>query len=441
MEVGEFKELIFGLPPIAGLFPLLLYIALSFRKNVNPICCVAVSALVGAVMINYPLMQIGSVLAQSLQSFLVLIGLIIMCGSGLGNVLNKTGVSQNIVYIFVHKIGIDSENKAILTTMLVSVVLVTLLGTMAGANAIIAPIIIPLVAAVGITPNVLAVLFQGAGQTGLFLGPFSPPVVTLMKLTGLSYGDFLLYAGFPLVLCMWCVTFVAAKWIQKKTRGKYSFSKEDQSAACEFVLTPEIKRATLVFVTAMVVLLGYGIAMKQGAAYAVFTMITAALATGVAAKMSFGELTDTFLEGMQKLLWMFIMFLLFDPFLNFISQSGAFQAIFEGLKPLMHNGGIAGFAVLASIIGIFGISGAAVAQAMLMNTLFAAALQALNMDMRLWALILLIGSQITSFAYPGVDMLGEMGLARSRDIKAMLLNGYGIIAVALILVVAMALMY
>ena len=54
-----------------------------------------------------------------------------------------------------------------IATMVCSVVLVTLLGTLAGANAVIAPIVIPLVAAVGITPSALAVIFQGAGQTGL----------------------------------------------------------------------------------------------------------------------------------------------------------------------------------------------------------------------------------------------------------------------------------
>ncbi len=65
--------------------------------------------------------------------------------------------------------------------MATSALLVTLLGTMAGANAIIAPIVIPLIATMGITPSTLGLIFQGAGQTGLFLGPFSPPMVTLMR--------------------------------------------------------------------------------------------------------------------------------------------------------------------------------------------------------------------------------------------------------------------
>lgn len=60
------------------------------------------------------------------------------------------------------------------------------------------------------------------------------------------------------------------------------------------------------------------------------------------------------------------------------------------------------------------------------------------MHMGLWCLLVLVGHQITSFAYPGVDMLGAMGLAQSKDIKSMLKLGYSIILVTMTLVVIMA---
>ena len=44
--------------------------------------------------------------------------------------------------------------------------------------------------------------------------------------------------------------------------------------------------------------------------------------------------------------------------------------------------------------------------------------------MPLWGLIVLIGHQITSFAYPGVDMIGQIGLAHASDIKPMLKLAY-----------------
>jgi len=203
----EVIDMIFGLPPLLGLFPLLLYVILAFKKGMHPVVNVAICVVVGAVMVQQPILGMGSVIAKAMGSFLSLVGLIIMLGSGLGVVLRHTGVAENIVYFFMKKIGVDSENKAIIATMVTSVALVALLGTLAGANAIIAPIVIPLVSAIGITPSVIAVIFQGAGQTGLFIGPFSPPMVTLMGITGLTYTQVLFSAGLPLSALMWVVTF------------------------------------------------------------------------------------------------------------------------------------------------------------------------------------------------------------------------------------------
>ena len=73
-----------------------------------------------------------------------------------------------------------------------------------------------------------------------------------------------------------------------------------------------------------------------------------------------------------------------------------------------------------------------------MDNLFGEMIRGMGMHMGLWCLLVLVGHQITSFAYPGVDMLGAMGLAQSKDIKSMLKLGYSIILVTMTLVVIMA---
>ena len=143
--------MIFNLPPICGLFPLLLYIVLAFKKGMHPLVNVSICAVVGAIMVKQPLNGLGAVIYESMGSFLALVGFIIMLGSGLGMVLRKTGVAAAIVNVLMRKIGVRTQKRAMIATMVCSVVLVTLLGTLAGANAVIAPIVIPLVAAVGIT--------------------------------------------------------------------------------------------------------------------------------------------------------------------------------------------------------------------------------------------------------------------------------------------------
>lgn len=56
-----------------------------------------------------------------------------------------------------------------------------MLGTLSGSVAIVAPILIPIVACLGLTPSTLGVIFHGEPQpTGLQIGPFVPPVATIM---------------------------------------------------------------------------------------------------------------------------------------------------------------------------------------------------------------------------------------------------------------------
>ncbi|MBP3837254.1 MAG: citrate transporter, partial [Pyramidobacter sp.] len=131
--------MLFGLSPIWGLLPLLLYIVLAFKKGMHPPVNVAVCVLFGAILTKQPLGSLGAVISKSMGSFLALVGLIIMLGAGLGAVLRKTGVADNIVNILMRRIGVSTQKRAIIATMVCSVVLVTLLGTLAGANAIIAP--------------------------------------------------------------------------------------------------------------------------------------------------------------------------------------------------------------------------------------------------------------------------------------------------------------
>lgn len=371
-------------------------------------------------------------------SFLALVGFIIMLGSGLGVVLRKTGVAAAIVNVLMRKIGVKTQKRAILATMVSSVCLVTLLGTLVGANAVIAPIVIPLVAAVGITPSTLAIIFQGAGQTGLFLSPFSPPMVTLMGITGLSYPRILVCAGIPIAIVMWIGTYLIAIKVQKDTQGKEDFGTDVELPDGNFKVDPVTKRATFTFVITMAVMVVYGIITKGGASFVILVMLVAAILTGLVAKMSAGEIFDSIIEGCGKLMWLFFMFLMFNPFLNFVTASGAFDAMLELMEPLIGSTGKLGFTLLTVLVGIFGINGAAVAQALMIDSLFNGFLPGLGVSMELWAMIVLVGHQITSYAYPGVDMIGAMGLAHAKNIKPMLQLAYMAIIPGTILVCCIA---
>jgi len=413
--------MLFNMSPLVALLPLIVYIVLAFR-DINPILNVLICVIISAILTNHSLLSMGGVIANSLGSFLALIGLIIMLGSALGQVLRRTGVAEDIVITMMKKIGINTEKKAILASMITSVVLVALLGTLAGANAIIAPIIIPLVSVIGITPSALAVIFQGAGQTGLFIGPFSPPVVTIMELTGLTYTQFLLAAGLPVALICWVVTYIMAVRTQKKTKGIYMYEGIEK-ANTDYVPTKEARRATWAFLISITALLIYGMYAKSGASYAVVVMFTIAIVTGIAGGLKMNELLDAMMEGAGRMIWLFVMFLLFDPLL---------------LQPLLQSGSKLVFSIISTMTGVYGISGAAVAQSMVMDKMFKPLVESIGITASMWAAVLLVGSQMTSFAYPGADMLGQMGLARSKDLKSMIKFGVTIALVSVLFVIVKA---
>ncbi len=427
--------MLFNIDPIFALIPLILYIVLSFTE-LNPVLNVFICVVISAVLTNQPFSSLGGVIGESLGSFLGMIGLIIMLGAGLGAILQKAGVAEFFVRGLVSKIGVKTEKRAVITTMLCSTILVALLGTLAGANAIIAPIIIPLVAAVGLTPSVVATCFLGAGLTGMFLGPYTPQVVTIMEITGLDYGTYLLTAGVPLAVVVYLVTFFFSLRTQKKTVGVYAY--EDVETHEDYVATKETKRAALAFIVAVIALIAYGIVIQGGASYAILVIIITAIITGIFSHMTANELIETFIAGASRLMWLFIMFILFNPFIEFISGAGAFDRLVEFLTPLIDSAGKTGFAIISALTGIFGIGGAATADNVVMDNMFRGVVDNLGVSMSLWALILLVAGQITSFAYPEADMIGQMGLARSKDVKNLVKYGITVVVCSVILVTIMS---
>lgn len=433
------STMIFGLHPLFGFLPLLLYIVLMLMgkdMNVSVLLCV----ILGAILTGESITGFANTIYASLGSFCALIGFIIVLGSGLAEVLGRTNVAKNLVYTVVNRFKLKSKKMAILISMITSTLLVSLLGTLAGSNAIIAPILIPIVASVGLTPSTLGVILHGAGATGLYIGPFVPPVVTITGLTGLSYGEFLINAGIPLAIIVWGSTFFMACRTQKKTEGLEAYSESDAQATT-FEPDQKCKNATWAFLIVMVVMLGYGLYVGAGASYAILVMMVASIVVGLVGGLDFKDSLSAMVAGGAKMFWMFFMFVLFEPFLNYVSASGAFDAVCQLMQPLIDIGGEVAFLMLSAAVGVFGISGTGVAQAQITHNLFLPMVESMNVDMSIWGLVVLVACQVTFFVTPTVDMVGQMGLARSKNIKAMLANGWVLTIITFIYVLIRAIIY
>lgn len=247
-------------------------------------------------------------------------------------------------------------------------------------------------------------------------------------------------AGIPLAVIVWGSTFFMACRTQRKTEGKEAY---DESENNDVSFTPDARcnRATLAFILVMVVMLGYGLVVGAGASYAILVMMVASIVVGLVGGLSFQDSLSAMIQGGAKMFWMFFMFVLFEPFLNYVSASGAFDAVCELMQPLIDVGGEVVFLMLSAAVGVFGISGTGVAQAQIIHELFLPMVQSLNIAMPIWALVVLVGCQVTFFVTPTVDMVGQMGLARSKNIKAMLANGWVLTIITFIYVLIRAILY
>ncbi len=228
-----------------------------------------------------------------------------------------------------------------------------------------------------------------------------------------------------------------ANRVQKKTLGVYAYDNFEKTKD-EYVAGSDVKKAALAFGLSMLALIAYGITLQSGSSYAILVISVSAMITGLAGKLHPNDLVDTFIKGASRMMWLFVMFVLFNPFINFIAEVGAFEKLVSMLNPLLQSQSKVVFSFVAALTGIFGVGGAATADNIVMDNMFKPAIQSLGISPSLWALILLVAGQITSFAYPEADMIGQMGLARSKDMKNLVKYGVIVTAFSIILVVIRA---
>lgn len=406
---------------LLALLPLVVYIVLVFR-DADPIPVTIICLVVGMIVTGAGPIGLGKAIVKAMGSFLAVIGLIIMLGRGLGEVMTATKVSHTLVYKIIYGIGINSQKKAMVGIGMSCFVLIALLGTMAGGTAILAPIVVPIAASVGLSRSTVGTIFDAMGEEALIVGPFTPPVVTLMSLTGLSYIAVVLGVALPFVAATFIITWFNIQRVQKKTEKISPYDHEDKVEA--FTPTKESKRATSIFISLFILAIVYGFFKSAGTSFIVIIMLTLSFATGFAGGLNMKNICALIVKGMAGNVNLFFLFVLLDPFLGFVESGGGFRTLATLMQPIVDMGGKAGLVLTGGLIGAFGISGAAVAQLKVMDSMFGELVKNQGVSMYAWAAALIVGSRVTSLIYPGPNMFGATGFAQSNDIKAVLRNGW-----------------
>ncbi len=436
MEVWPNFNIWWGL---LGLLPFIAYIVIMYR-GMDMVPGTLICVILGGLITHQGLNGIGTEIVKTLGSPLAVVGLIIMIGRGLGQVLTETKVAHTIVHGIMYSVGVNTKKRAMLGIMVATMFITALLGTMAGGVAIIAPIVVPIAAAVGLTPAVVGVLFQGVGEEALTLGPFTPPVVMLMTLTGLAYGTMVLYAAIPIALVTAVVTWFMAQKIQRQTEGIIKYSEESIQAAT-YTPNDTQRRTTAIFLVTFFILVTYGIYIKAGTSFIIAVMILLAMLVGLLSRLSIDQTFRFFIKGMEGNLWMFVGILLLGPLINFVEKAGGFYAITSLMQPYLLLGGKVVTIIFGGLFGAFGISGSVVAELMTLHMLFKDILAQQGVSMVVWAVALIIATRVTNFIYPGGNMFAMMGFAELKEIKWMLKNGAMVAMAQVVLLITYAVLF
>lgn len=420
---------------LASLSIIILYVVMLFR-NVDPLIATALCVGLGFLWNHSSPIAIGNSMADALGSFMALVGFIIMLGRGLGEIMTHTQISHTLVHQIVYGIGVNTQRRAKIGIMLSSFIIVGLLGTLAGGLAILAPSLRPIAGSVKLSRPSLAVLMQASAEEALIIGPFAPPVVTLLGITGINYGTMLLYASLPIALVTLMTTWFMASRLQRQYGDELC---DDEDSSEPFIPNRQQKRSTLFFLAAFLACIVYGLSTQAQTSYVVFVMLFLAFVAGLASQLSLKKIVHLLLEGMQKSLHLFFLFILFDPFMALIHQAGGFTALTQLLTPLITLGGKPVLSMLIGLTGAFGMPGAAEATIKMLHQLFNPAVIQMQLPIVTFALCMIFATRVTNYAYPGANMFAAMGFAGSDNVKAMIQNGLIVTAVQVLFLITYSL--
>ena len=431
MEENDKHAIITG-PSLWAMLPLVLFLILTLTGK-NYTLSVGISAILGCILMGQGPKEFAGILVENLGGTLGQVGLIIIFGSGLGLVMHEAGINQVMVNFVVNKLGVNSERKAIFACYLVSLIMVVLIGTLNGGNAVVAPIILPIVAAAGLTPTTVCYLMFNAGLVGVTIGPFCSAVAAALGVSGLSYQDYMLYSALPYSIAWTIVCLILAFFIQKKTKASGE-RYEDVELPQEFHATNRQKYACIAFLATFLICLIFGMVTGSDMKYVMFVILLLSVIVGLFIPQKFDKTIKLFGQGMGKMGGMFLSFLLTGVMIDTISLGGGWEALSSLILNALGANNRSLLMIIASFVGGFGVEGAVVTQMQIIQEAFWAAADGMGIPMAAWSIVLIAAVRITSIVYPSANYAAHLGFARSNDMKTLLIAGWITAAIMMIFV-------
>ncbi|WP_326692292.1 MULTISPECIES: Na+/H+ antiporter NhaC family protein [unclassified Streptomyces] len=410
-------------PTLWGLVPIVLFCALALLGM--DIVVATVVAVISALLLMLPSpAEAGSLLGDSLGDDITVIGLVIMLGAGVGEVLRTTGIAATIVQGVMRVVRNRGRGAATLGVMVSCLILVASLGTLAGALAIAAPLLLPIVARLGFTRSATASMMFIGGGAGLALAPFVGSNLAIMDAAEVGYLQYLLYGGGPVAALSLVAGLVIVPWMQRRTQHTDDYYDTAELGATDDGRGPRSGVATAAFGVALIGSLVYAVISEAGITFPLFALPTLGIVAGLAGGLSPTKIASTMYTGAARLIHVFLLFWLLAMLFAGIDALKPFQVILatyghdlQGLSPFA-------FALVIAVLGWVGVPGATAAQVVLLDKVFGALAASVGIPAGGWVVVLLFASKADTYGpFPNPNMISAMSLARSESLKNIFYTG------------------
>jgi H+/gluconate symporter-like permease len=432
--VGLLVSLLVGVltePPTAwGLLPIALYAALSIL-GMDLVITTAVAFLSGVLVVMASPAQVGKIMGDAVGDSITVIGMVIVLGAGLGELLRQTGVAEQIVRAIMRVTGRDNRTAVLMGVLLASLVLVTSTGTLAGSVAIVAPIVLPICARVGYTRSATAAMLFIGGCAGLTLAPFAGSNIAITDAAGVSYGTYLKVGALPLALLSLVMAMILVPWVQRRSATRDDFYEAELVSPPASTLGKRTSRATVVFLVLLVVTSAYATITQAGTAFPLLALPVLSVATGLAGGLTLTEVFGAIYRGAGGLFSMFILFWLLAALFATQNLAKPFDVVLSTYQDEFQNLHGLTFALAIALIGWVGVPGATAAQVTLVDKVFGPMADSLGVSAAGWVIVLLWASKGDTYGpFPNANMVGPMGFARSGALRTQLLVGWAVMIAA-----------
>lgn len=411
-------------PTLWGLLPIVLYAVLCLL-GMDIVLATMISLLAGLLILLPAPVEVGTLLGDSLADMITMIGLIIMLGAGVGEVLTRTGVARTIVVGVMRVVGEKNRTAAIYGIMISCTLLVACLGTLAGALAIAAPILLPIAAQMRFTKSATASMMFIGGCAGLAIAPFAGSNVAIMSAAGVGYLPYLMYGGGPLALLSLLLGPFIVQWMQRRTAKAGDFYDPAELGVDRSDTPAAAGRTTAVFAAVLLASVAYAIWSEAGTSFPLLALPVIGLATGLAGRVPVTEILALMYRGAASLIHIFILFWLLAALFLMVDLLAPFDVILQTYQDSLSGSSPFVFTILIALLGWVGVPGATAAQVVLLHEVFGPLGAGLGITAGSWIVVLLFASKADTYGpFPNGNMAGVMGLARSESLKNMMITGW-----------------